>query len=302
MLRWRLLTSAIIISMTLAIMWLDFNRNFERPGFWLGPLLWLIVFLGTGEMLSMLAAQQVRPVPWTVYLGTMAVIILACVPVYWKDYPPDCPFGRLGWPMLGLALGVGLAFTGEMLRFKEPGGVIINVAAAVLTMCYVGLLMSFLVPLRVMHDNAWGLAALISVPTIVKLSDTGAYAVGRMFGRTKLSPRLSPGKTVEGVIGGLVAACLASWAYFQFLAPWIVGANANIPPIWASILYGLILALAGMMGDLAESLIKRDCGRKDSSSWMPGLGGTLDVFDSVMVAAPAAYVCWSIGLVGPPGH
>ena len=67
----------------------------------------------------------------------------------------------------------------------------------------------------------------------------------------------------------------------------------------ASLVYGLMLAVAGMHGDLAESLLKRDMQRKDSSTWLPGLGGVLDIIDSVLVAAPCAYLCWVVGLVGP---
>jgi phosphatidate cytidylyltransferase len=69
--------------------------------------------------------------------------------------------------------------------------------------------------------------------------------------------------------------------------------------VLASLLYGLILAAAGMHGDLAESMLKRDMQRKDSSTWLPGLGGVLDIVDSVLVAAPCAYLCWVLGLVGP---
>ena len=68
-------------------------------------------------------------------------------------------------------------------------------------------------------------------------------------------------------------------------------------PWWGSVLYGLILALAGMLGDLAESLLKRDVGRKDSSRWLPGLGGVLDILDSLLLAAPPAYLCWVAELV-----
>jgi len=149
------------------------------------------------------------------------------------------------------------------------------------------------------HDNQWGMTALLSVIIIVKVSDSGAYTVGRTFGKHKMAPRLSPGKTIEGAIGGVITACLTSWLVFQFLVPVLVDEPGSPTRLLATIVYGLIVAIAGMLGDLAESLIKRDCEQKDSSRWLPGLGGVLDVLDSVLAAAPAAFVCWAVGLVGP---
>jgi phosphatidate cytidylyltransferase len=114
-----------------------------------------------------------------------------------------------------------------------------------------------------------------------------------------MSPILSPGKTVEGAVGGLVTGAVASWAYFQFVVPQITGSDLPAAPWWGSWVYGLVIAIAGMTGDLVESLIKRDVSRKDSSSWLPGLGGVLDVLDSLLLAAPAALLCWLGGIVGP---
>ena len=133
----------------------------------------------------------------------------------------------------------------------------------------------------------------------VKMGDTGAYTVGRLFGRQKLAPRLSPGKTVEGAVGAILFACAGAWLSFRFLG------SSMVFPAWKppnSIaggwwVYGLILGNAGMFGDLAESLIKRDVGRKDSSTWMPGFGGILDILDSLLLAAPVAWYCWSWGIV-----
>ena len=162
-----------------------------------------------------------------------------------------------------------------------------------------GLLTSFLIALRVYHGNRWGMAAVVSLIFVTKMSDTGAYFVGRSLGRHKMTPILSPKKTIEGGIGGVVTACLCSWLYFRWFVPWLVGPDAVATPWWGCVLYGVVIAVAGVWGDLAESLLKRDMERKDSSRWMPGLGGVLDVLDSLLVAAPAAYLCWAAGLVGP---
>ena len=124
---------------------------------------------------------------------------------------------------------------------------------------------------------------------VVKLGDIGAYSVGRLVGRHKITPLLSPSKTWEGAAGTLLFSVLGSWAVFRFLPPH--------GPSWGWLPFGLLMGGVGMAGDLAESLLKRDAGSKDSSRWLPGLGGVLDILDSLLLTAPLAWFCWSAGLV-----
>ena len=114
-----------------------------------------------------------------------------------------------------------------------------------------------------------------------------------------MAPVLSPGKTVEGAVGALLAACLGACVCYAFVVPAIVGKEAERGPLWGWLLFGLVVAIAGMIGDLAESLLKRDAGRKDSSRWLPGLGGVLDILDSIVFAAAPAYFYFASGLIGP---
>jgi phosphatidate cytidylyltransferase len=129
-------------------------------------------------------------------------------------------------------------------------------------------------------------------------SDIGAYAFGRTFGRHKLIPAVSPGKTVEGAIGGVVASMLVAWAYEQFvLAP-----STHLGFTWrpAGVLfYGALVSVAAQLGDLAESLLKREAGVKDSSRIIPGHGGILDRFDSLLFVLPISYVVmgWMLTVV-----
>lgn len=298
MLRWRLISSAVIIAVLLVLIRLDLAHNFGRPGVWLAPLAIALGLLAASECLALMRAAGLRPMAWSVYAGSGLVVTLSCAPVLWKTYPLDCPLGKLGWALVAVAAALGLAISGEVIRFRKPGGITQNLAASVLVTCYLGVLLAFLVNLRLFHDNAWGMAALLSLIIVVKLSDSGAYAVGRLIGTHKMAPRLSPGKTIEGAIGGMVIAMLAAWATFFWLVPRITGQPAQ-EPWWAVGVYGLVLAAVGMLGDLAVSLLKRDAQLKDSSHWIRGLGGVLDILDSVLAAAPAAYLCWAIGLVGP---
>ncbi|HEY2826642.1 MAG TPA: phosphatidate cytidylyltransferase, partial [Pirellulales bacterium] len=138
---------------------------------------------------------------------------------------------------------------------------------------------------------------LLSLIVVVKMGDPGAITVGSLFGRHKMAPKLSPGKTWEGAGGAMLFAVGGSWVVFHLLRPRLISGEIPAPALWQWICYGLLVGVAGMLGDLAESLLKRDAGQKNSSAWMPGLGGVLDVLDSILFAAPVAYLCWAAGLV-----
>jgi phosphatidate cytidylyltransferase len=157
--------------------------------------------------------------------------------------------------------------------------------------------MGFMVLLRIVgggvtaSDGQVGMLALISLIATVKMSDTGQFWVGRWFGRHKLSPVVSPGKTWEGAVGGVVFAVGTAWFVFTAVARAMVEPAARVTPI-EIVLFGVVVAVAGILGDLSESMLKRDAGVKDSSTWLPGFGGVLDMLDSLLVAAPVVYVFW----------
>jgi phosphatidate cytidylyltransferase len=141
--------------------------------------------------------------------------------------------------------------------------------------------------------------ALVSMIAIVKSSDIGQYTAGRLFGKHKLAPMVSPGKTWEGVFGGVLFALVAAWLMMAYAAPAMLW-DGWFLDVWIGrlALYAVALVAAGLVGDLAESLLKRDAGVKDSSAWMPGFGGVLDLLDSLLGAAPVAYFFWATGLLG----
>ncbi len=208
--------------------------------------------------------------------------------------PDSGSVGRLAWPLLAMTLMLAVAFLGEMGRYQGPGGVTVRLALAVLCLVYVGGLLSVLFQLRYLGGNDSGLLALIALIAVVKGTDIGAYTIGRLFGRHKMAPVLSPGKTWEGAAGGLAFALVAAWLSIEVLGPRLV--TRPVLPAGGWIVYGLLVGSTGIVGDLAESLLKRDLGCKDSSRWMPGFGGVLDVLDSLLVAAPVGYLCWLAGL------
>jgi phosphatidate cytidylyltransferase len=120
---------------------------------------------------------------------------------------------------------------------------------------------------------------------VVKSSDIGAYTVGKLFGRHKFSPRISPGKTWEGMVGAVVFASIVAFAF---------AAGCDIMTLWQAVIFGVCFAFIGQLGDLAESLIKRDAEKKDSAASVPGFGGILDVIDSPLGAAPFAYLFFAL--------
>ncbi len=157
-------------------------------------------------------------------------------------------------------------------------------AIAVLATMYVGMLAGSLIRLR--NDFPVGPKLVFFLVLVVWLGDAGAYYTGKKFGKHKMSPRISPKKTIEGGIGGVVTSIITAVViHFTFFP--------EIPLIHA-IIVGIVLSIAGMIGDLAESMWKRSAAVKDSGTLIPGHGGFLDRFDSILFTAPILYVYWAI--------
>lgn len=289
-----------MLTLLVALCWLDAHA--ERAGTYLAPMAVVLCVLATAEMLRIFRSGGGNPLTWSVYAGTLLPVLAACAPIAWREYPVDCPVGRLGWLACGLAAGIVVALVGEMSRFSSQenstGATTGNLAQAALSILYVGGLLGFLIQFRllpVMGDGGNSIMPLVSLILTVKVSDTCQYFVGRKFGEKKLAPVLSPGKTWEGAVGGIGVGALLSATILTSLLSSLEG-----PLGWArALVFCVVVSLAGLIGDLAESLLKRDAGVKDSSSWLPGLGGVLDMLDSLLIAAPAAYACWVLGLIGP---
>jgi len=153
-----------------------------------------------------------------------------------------------------------------------------DVSASFFVLAYLGLLGLPLILVLLAPDG--GLRVLLLF-VCVPASDTGAYAFGSWFGRNKLAPQISPGKTWEGFAGGLTLAGIAGAVYVHF----VLGQQW-----WAGLVIGVLLALAGVLGDLVESIIKRTTGIKDMGNFIPGHGGAMDRLDSLLMAAPALWV------------
>ena len=161
--------------------------------------------------------------------------------------------------------------------FYKTSAVLANCGAGYFSILYLGLLSSFCVGMR-LEFGPWPLLMFVFV---VKSADIGAYTIGSIFGRHKFSPKISPGKTWEGMAGALVFAIIVAIGF---------AVSCDIMSWWFAIIFGLCLAFIGQIGDLAESMIKRDAEQKDSANKVPGFGGILDIIDSPLVAAPFGYL------------
>ena len=304
MLRTRLMVGTLLIAALVALCWLDHGAGV--PGAWLLPVLVAFTILASQELLKLFAAKGLRPVAASVYAGNLLVVLSPWAGSAARGLESSAasaigdsiaPGSAAEFVLAALAIAVALALLGEMARYGGPGRVAENLGASVFAVVYLGLLLSFAVRLRLEQ----GVAALASLLIVVKMGDTGAYFCGKVFGAHRMSPRLSPSKTVEGAIGAIVFSAAASWAVFQWLVPLasLPGRVAHGPgSSLAAIGFGVVLGVVGIVGDLAESLLKRDAACKDSSSWVPGLGGVLDMLDSILLAAPVAFACWRLGWIG----
>jgi phosphatidate cytidylyltransferase len=233
------------------------------------------------ELLALLDPSR-RPSSWLCYLAVAALVTANwCAHVPGLRELDDDPWRWLAGTFAAVVLS---AFLTEMATFREPGGSVTRIALSVWIAAYLGLLPSFLAQQRWLGDGWRGTAALALTIFVPKCCDIGAYFTGRFLGRHKMTPVLSPKKTWEGLAGGLAVA-VATTAGINYLGP---AAVLSSPAAVAG--FGVTVGGAGVLGDLAESLIKRDCQRKDASQVVPGFGGVLDVVDAILFAAPVAYL------------
>jgi phosphatidate cytidylyltransferase len=287
-----LIGAALTITPLVFVLWLDSLDLGGKRGILLAVVGLLAAVVASGELTGLIraAVPSLRAAP--VLLASAVALLFAAAPVAWSNYPADCPLGQWGWTAIGMVAAMGGLFLVEMLGYRQPGEAVVRLALGVFAVSYVTLPLVFLLHLRRLGSTHEGILSLVSVILVVKLADSGAYFTGRAVGRHKMAPVLSPKKTWEGAVGAFVAAWLGGALFFYGVAP-LCGWEALRETSWlACSAYALPVAAAGMVGDLAESLLKRDLQVKDSAAWVPGLGGVLDVLDSLLFAAPVAYLWW----------
>ncbi|HEX2092854.1 MAG TPA: phosphatidate cytidylyltransferase [Longimicrobiaceae bacterium] len=260
-------------------------------GFVLGGLVALIAALAALELFRMAERKAARPLAVFGAGAAGALVLLAAA------FPEQGPEGA-GQAVV-MALVVIATVAAAIWTRGVEGEPLLSGAVTVFGVLYTGGLLAHALFLRHLPatPDPWHGTALVFAPVLLTWSsDTFAYFVGRAMGRRKLIPRVSPGKTVEGSLGALLGTVLVAAAYTQVLArfpTYRIG-------VWEAVLFGTLISIAAQVGDLAESLLKRDAGVKDSGALLPGHGGALDRFDSLLFTLPLAYLFFRF-VVGPGG-
>ncbi len=321
MLKHRLISSSILIAIVTACVWLDWQFPLRGVGgLWLMPLLLFITFGTAWEMSTLIARAQLPIRRGVATWGALIVILGGTFSLYYplsgQPFPNSCPVGRVGWVGVSVVIATGLSFLVELWKYKrdvpEPvpnqdaprqvvlGQVVTRLATSVLVSCYVGAPLACLALVRGLHSGPRGLWDVIGLILVTKCGDIGAYTFGKLMGRRKLIPRVSPGKTWEGLLGGVVFCIAAAYLWFGPLHDRIevLGAAPGYKAWWAVVVFGVGLALCGLFGDLAESMVKRDTDQKDSGRLLPGLGGVWDVTDSLIGTAVFGYLLIAGGWIG----
>lgn len=250
-------------------------------GWALAALLGLVGALGVRELFAFAERQGVRPSPAFGY-ATAALI----APVVYSGYvSPACrELLARAWPY-AVALWLLALLTWALAARRPTERPLGAVAVTLLAVLYAGALPAFLIPIR--HDlhgtSSWAGAWLVFFPLVVTwVCDSFAMAGGKLLGGPKLAPTVSPGKTRSGAAAGVVGALLVAAVFALAVFPRL-GLDASLGRL---LLIGAVLSIVGQIGDLVESLFKREAGVKDSGTLIPGHGGMLDRIDSFLFAAP----------------
>jgi len=269
----RILTAAVALPILIASIILP---SYYRATYWLFVVIAaLALAAGLFEFFSLTKKIELKEDAGVAYIGSAALFV---------NFLLDSPARAPDLLLATLALFVIVVLITQTFRFqKDFSKMLIGVGVTLLGPIYIAFLGGYLVATRVGFEDHLNLSThLLGYFFLVLMgSDTGAYFAGKAFGKHKLIPKISPGKTWEGLIGGfVVAAAFAALATFWFFPEL---------PYYASVPLAIVMSGVGVLGDLAESAMKRGAGAKDAASILPGHGGFLDRLDSLLLNAPVLY-------------
>jgi phosphatidate cytidylyltransferase len=258
--------------------WLDGSLTAAAPdkglqATFLCVLVAILVILAQLEFSRLAAAKNLK-----IFTPVSIIIsILFAGTWYWMQLVEIRPIIYIS---LLSAFSPAALFLYQYLRYGTSG-IIANCGANYFSIIYIGLFCGFVLGIRI----EFGLWALLMFVFVIKSADIGAYTAGTLFGKHKFSPNISPGKTWEGMVGAVTAAVIVSFLF---------GAGCDIMAWLPAVIFGIFMAFTGQVGDLVESMMKRDAETKDSSNKVPGFGGILDIIDSPLFAAPFAYLFFTL--------
>ncbi len=267
-----------------------------------GGLIWPLAIgtcsvLAGNEYIAMTQAKGMKPSPRIIRGMIIAFFVMAALPkIPWLNVAPEFPLEH--FPIL-LTVGVCISFFRLLFRHEDPPATIADIATTVLGFIYVGWMPSHLVLLRNLVPPGMsdpsdplrqpGLAYVWVSLFIIFATDVFAYYAGKRFGKRLLYPQVSPKKTVEGAIGGFVASIFWATLVVYLADHWVFPNHPFQNKLWQAPLMGAFVSVGAQLGDLCESLLKRDAGVKDSGNLIPGHGGFLDRGDGLIFAGAISY-------------
>lgn len=274
----RVLTSCIFLSLLAFIIYLDLNQ-FKYP--------WSIATIATiiGALIAFEYYQMALnsgQMPFKKIGVFFTALLFACVPVQ----TVLAPHYQLSLELMQVWVLIIALMASFYQQSKKPvcEKAFEGIAATISGVIYIGLLGSFLLQIAwIEPENKLGIYLLGFSIFVIKMTDIGAFMIGVAFGKHKWIPRISPGKSIEGLIGGILSATLL--ALFLDQVVWHI-----FDQYWKALVFGVIVAYVGQLSDLVESIFKRSAGMKDSGNMLPGFGGFFDLMDSLIVTAPIAFL------------
>ena len=284
----RIITAILLILVMGVGIWLQ--------GWPLRVILLISMVVSLSEMYRAFRRIGYDPVRW---VGYVYCVLAVLAQAYYATLQDARLFNSISPAMFALVVGLLMGMTNIILKGKVAFD---SMMATVFPMLYPGLFFSLIIPLQDLDTRTASTLALILAFFIASVNDTFALFIGLKFGKHRLSPEISPKKSWEGSIAGLVASVV-----FAMLVPWVTRrlaptvpaiaadlAVSQYPPLWSFGLLGLIAAALSQIGDLVASLVKRHCGIKDFGSIFPGHGGMLDRMDGILFCGVACYVFFKI--------
>ncbi len=295
MLRWRIAISVVLIPLLAAIFYADARSGPAALGLFV--LCAVVALRSVWELIDLYRERHPQLNVGLLMASTVGLIYAA----WWPHLVSTQAMANstdLTSVALTFACITMVLMAAAARRFEHPGTHANLLGTELLIVTYIGFLLAVVVQLRWVAGHEAGYLAIGSLVLCVKGGDVGAYAAGKLLGTTKMAPVLSPKKTWAGAIGGICGAMIFGILWFQVATPWFLP-GSTAPNWWTVMTYSALLGLAGIVGDLCESMLKRDVEQKDSAPLLPGFGGVLDLLDSLLFAGPVAYLLWLVLPMSP---
>lgn len=262
----RFVSSTFLILVTVAALFFDVSYI---------VVMLALTFAGLYEFFGMI---KKKGIPIYSYVGIFIGMVIP-LSIFFRFQPTK------NWELLFIVLAFSLILLMQFFR-KENDNAVVGISTTLFGVFYVSWLFSFLIKIRMLLPGMEGVKLLGFILLVTKIGDMGALFIGLRFGRHPLLPRISPNKSIEGCIGSFLFSIITAIVFWSLLPEGLFA-------FWQIIGMGAFFGGMGQLGDLSESLMKRDCQVKDSGKLLPGLGGVLDVIDSLLFSGPAFYLYMS---------